>query len=194
MDIEYLLRTGEPPFVPSGNQREKVSFLDSFPMEYSFGGTGDFREICLDIRTKDGQEGLELIYETYRIIHGKPSLKGLPATWGDSCDFLEIVMRDATTNLRVVLLYTSYSDVDVITRSVKIINKGIEPVFLNRVLSACMDMDEEEFQLLTLHGSWARERHLQIWRICDGILRGESGHQDHSFLALVSKDCTQTSG
>lgn len=199
MDIGYLLRTGEPPFVPSVNQREKVSFLDSFPMEYSFGGTGDFRESCLDIRTKDGKEGLELIYETYRIIHGKPSLKGLPATWGDSCDSLEIVMRDKATNLRVVLLYTSYSDVDVITRSVKIINKGIEPVFLNRVLSACMDMDEEEFQLLTLHGSWARERHLQKCDVKYGgyvteSLRGESGHQDHPFLALVSKDCTQTSG
>lgn len=30
----YLLRTGEAPFVPSQNNRERVSFLDSFPVEY----------------------------------------------------------------------------------------------------------------------------------------------------------------
>ena len=29
----YLLRTGEAPFVPSQNNRERVSFLDSFPVE-----------------------------------------------------------------------------------------------------------------------------------------------------------------
>ena len=37
----YLLRTGEAPFVPSQNNRERVSFLDSFPMEYPGNGLGD---------------------------------------------------------------------------------------------------------------------------------------------------------
>ena len=32
--VGYLLRTAEAPFVPSQNNRERVSFLDSFPMEY----------------------------------------------------------------------------------------------------------------------------------------------------------------
>ena len=36
----YLLRTGEAPFVPSQNNRERVSFLDSFPMEYPGNGLG----------------------------------------------------------------------------------------------------------------------------------------------------------
>ena len=40
-DLFYLLRTEEYPFVPSKLQREKLSFLDSFPMEYPFGGTGE---------------------------------------------------------------------------------------------------------------------------------------------------------
>ena len=42
----YLLRTGEAPFVPSQNNRERVSFLDSFPMEYPGNGLGVERTIC----------------------------------------------------------------------------------------------------------------------------------------------------
>ena len=34
-NISYLLRTGEGPFVPSENNRERVSFYDTFPMEYA---------------------------------------------------------------------------------------------------------------------------------------------------------------
>ena len=32
-DAAYLMRTGEPPFVPSQNDRERCSFYDCFPFE-----------------------------------------------------------------------------------------------------------------------------------------------------------------
>lgn len=198
-NLRYLLREEEPPFLPSGNAREKVSFLDSFPMEYSFGGTGDFRESCIDIMTEEGQQGLELWYVSHSIYQGKKHLEGMPATWGETCDTLEIVTKDAVTGIEAVLSYSVFTDMDVITRSVRVRNTGEAPVWLNRVLSACIDMEAEDFELLTLHGSWARERHMQYRDIGYGSLvteslRGESGHQDHPFLGLVSKDCTQTSG
>ena len=198
-NLRYLLREEEPPFLPSGNAREKVSFLDSFPMEYSFGGTGDFHESCIDIMTEEGQQGLELWYVSHSIYQGKKHLEGMPATWGETCDTLEIVTKDAVTGIEAVLSYSVFTDMDVITRSVRVRNTGEAPVWLNRVLSACIDMEAEDFELLTLHGSWARERHMQYRDIGYGSLvteslRGESGHQDHPFLGLVSKDCTQTSG
>ena len=198
-NLRYLLREEEPPFLPSGNAREKVSFLDSFPMEYSFGGTGDFRESCIDIMTEEGQQGLELWYVSHSIYQGKKHLEGMPATWGETCDTLEIVTKDAVTGIEAELSYSVFTDMDVITRSVRVRNTGEAPVWLNRVLSACIDMEAEDFELLTLHGSWARERHMQYRDIGYGSLvteslRGESGHQDHPFLGLVSKDCTQTSG
>lgn len=40
-DAYYLLRTEEPPFTPSVNEREKSSFLDFFPTEYPSGGVGN---------------------------------------------------------------------------------------------------------------------------------------------------------
>ena len=198
-NLRYLLREEEPPFLPSGNAREKVSFLDSFPMEYSFGGTGDFRESCIDIMTEEGQQGLELWYVSHSIYQGKKHLEGMPATWGETCDTVEFVTMVAVTGIVAVLYYSVFTDLDVITRSVRVRNTGEAPVWLNRVLSACIDMEAEDFELLTLHGSWARERHMQYRDIGYGSLvteslRGESGHQDHPFLGLVSKDCTQTSG
>lgn len=198
-DLGYLLRTGESPLVPSVNAREKISFLDSFPMEYSFGGIGDFRESCINIRTEEGQEGLELTYVSYRIYEGKKRLEGLPATWGEDCDTLEVILKDQVSGLRVCLAYTAFRTVDAIARSARILNKGKKTVWLTRALSACLDMDQDEFEVLTLHGSWARERHLQRRKAGYGSLvtesiRGESSHQDHPFAALLSKGCTQTSG
>ena len=43
-NLAYLMRTGEPPFVPSENNRERTSFLDTFPMEYTGHNLGDYRE------------------------------------------------------------------------------------------------------------------------------------------------------
>ena len=198
-DLGYLMRAEENPTVPSVLPREKTGFLDCFPMEYSFGGTGDFRESCIDIRTQDGQDGLELTYVSHRIYEGKEALVGLPATWGGDCDTLEITLEDEVTGLQVILSYTAFRQVDAVTRSARIRNGGTDCLYLNRALSACLDLDDEGFEVLSLPGAWARERHLQRRPVGYGAytaesLRGESSHQEHPFLALVSGDCTQTRG
>lgn len=198
-DLSYLLRTEESPLVPSVNPREKVSFLDTFPMEYSFGGTGDFRESCIGVRTESGQGGLELTYTSHKIYQGKVPLEGLPATWGGDCDTLEITLEDQVIGLCVCLSYTVFRKVDAIARNVRILNQGGKALWLTRALSACLDMDQNGYEVLTLHGSWARERHILRRDVGYGSLvteslRGESGHQDHPFAALLSKGCTQESG
>lgn len=198
-DPTYLLRTEEHPFVPSQLIREKLSFLDSFPMEYPSGGTGDFRESCINVRTAGGQDGLELIYKSHRIYRGKDPLHGLPATWGGPCDTLELTLCDMPTGLEAVLSYSVFEGNDAVIRSVKVCNNGPEAVYIDKILSACLEMDNEEFQLLSLHGAWARERHMHIQPLAAGShvvesLRGISSHADHPFLAALSKDCTQTGG
>lgn len=198
-DLGYLLRTNEHPFVPSELPREKLSFLDSFPMEYSFSGTGDFRESCIDIRDGNGQSGLELLYAGHRIYEGKEKLEGLPAVWGEGCQTLEITLEDVCTGIRVLLSYSVFADSDALIRSVKVENTGKTAVYLERVLSACLEMDNEGYEMLSLSGAWARERHMQRQPLLSASfvtesVRGESSHQDHPFLAAVSPDCTQTGG
>ncbi len=198
-DLTYLLRAEERPPLPSLLPREKVGFFDCFPMEYPVGGTGNFGADCLDIRTEDGQEGLELSYVSHQIYAGKKPLPGLPSTWGDDCDTVEITLEDKVTGLQVVLSYTAFRDMDAVARSVKIVNGGSRKLYLTKALSACLYVEQESFEVMTLPGSWARERRIQRQKMCYGSvstesIRGISSHQDHPFMALASEDCTQTRG
>ncbi len=200
-NLQHLMRIEEAPYVPSKNNRDRLSFYDCFPMEYSTHGIGDFREDCLAVETLSGHTALQLGYSSHKIYGGKARLEGLPATFGSEkeCTTLELLCKDRSLNLEVILSYTVFEDVDAVTRSVKIINSGEKEIYLTKVLSACLDMDNNEFDLITLHGSWARERHVQRKAIGFGkqgvsSARGESGHQDHPFMALVNKHTTQDVG
>lgn len=199
--LSHVLRIQESPFVPSKNNRDRVSFLDCFPMEYPAGGLGDYRESCIGIETKGGNMGLALNYVSHKIIPGKSELCGLPSSFGkeDACNSLEILCEDPHTGLRAMLLYTVFEDVDMITRSVRLINDGNEELFVTKVFSSCLDMDNHDFEAISLHGSWARERHIQKVPVSHGKLsiesiRGESSHQDHPFMALASKGTDQEHG
>ncbi|MBQ2101565.1 MAG: alpha-galactosidase [Lachnospiraceae bacterium] len=199
--IHSLARTMEPPFVPSKNDRDRSSFFDAFPFEYSSHGVGDFRESSLKMRTKDGHTATSLVYVSHVILRGKRKLEGLPATFGqeDEVETLEIICVDPVTNVRAILSYSVFSDCDAIARSVRVVNDSDQPLYMERVMSACFDLEGRDFDVLTLHGSWARERHMERKPLGHGIfgvasLRGESSHQEHPFIGLLSKNADQTSG
>ncbi len=193
-----FLRTEERPFVPSRNQRDKGGFGDAFPYEYSTSGVGDYRENCLSVRTPQGHRVCELIYTGHQILDGKPELPGLPATFAkDACMTLEITCEDPQIGLKAILRYSVF--VDAVIRSVLLENTGSEPLYIERALSACMDLDDESFEMLTLTGSWARERHMTRCPVTYGkhaasSVRGCSSHQEHPFAALVTPGTTQDSG
>lgn len=200
--VAYRMRTKEAPFVPSENERDRNSFLDSFPMEYPGSGVGDYREGAIGVRTKQGHGGVLPVYQSHRIYPGKPELSGLPAVFGENtdCDTLELTLADAVLGLEVTLFYTVFSNLDVITRSVQVKNCSKDTIYLTKVMSASIDMDNDyEFEMLTMHGSWARERRIQRRNIgygkqsC-GSVRGESSHQEHPFLALLEKGANQKQG
>ncbi len=197
---EYLMRTAESPFLPSQNARDRQVVLDCLPMEYTSNGVGDYKESTISVRTKAGNVAVQPTFESYRIFQGKPKLEGLPATFGKEgeCTTLEILCRDAVLNLEVLLRYSVFEDVDAIIRSVEITNKG-EELLLTRALSACLDMDNRDFEMITLHGGWARERHMQRKPVGYGrqsVLsrRGETSHQDQPFMALVTPGTNQEMG
>lgn len=196
-----LLRMEEPPYTPSVHKREKSAFLNVFPMEYPTGGIGDYRESCLDIRNEYGNMGSEFFYKSHKIMKGKLKLKGLPASFGEEgqVETLELYCEDPVLDLELILSYSVFEKEDIITRNARIVNKSQETRRLEKVYSACLDMDNQDFEMVTLHGSWARERHIQKNRLAYGkqrvsSARGESSHQEHPFLALVTPNTTQETG
>ncbi len=199
--VRHLMRLEEGPFVPSKNNRDRGAFGDAFPFEYSTHGVGDYRESCLKVRTKCGHEACSLVYRSHKIFSGKPALSGLPATFGSEseCSSLELVCLDPVLNLEVVLVYSVFEDVDAITRSARIINHGEDEIVLKKALSACLTLDGADYEYITLHGSWARERHIDRRALTHGkhsvsSLRGESSHQEHPFIAVMTKGTTQEAG
>lgn len=200
-DMRYLLRVGEPPYVPSENNRERCSFYDTFPFEYSGNGVGDYRESAIAVTTVEGQHAILPTYVSYEITKEKPLLAGLPSSFDrdKNAETLIIHCTDSVLNVNVDLYYTVFEDTDMITRSVHICNQDEEPIYLTKALSACLDMDDNDYEMLTLHGSWARERQMDrraigYGKTSVGSIKGESSHQEHPFMAWMTKNATQTTG
>lgn len=199
--VRHLMRLEEGPFIPSKNNRDRAAFGDAFPFEYSTHGVGDFRESCLKVQTQNGHEACSLIYQSHNIFAGKPALCGLPATFGSEaeCTTLELTCLDPVLYLEVVLVYSVFEDVDALTRSVRITNRAENSIVLKKALSACLQLDGIDYEYITLHGSWARERHIDRRALTHGkhsisSLRGESGHQDNPFIAVMTPGTTQEAG
>lgn len=200
-DVTYLTRFKEYGFSDSPVFREKHSFLDFFPQEYPTDGMGDFRESALAVTDSDGHNGIELKYKSHKITGGAIALEGLPAVFGnkEDCSTLEITASDEILDVEVTLVYTVFEKIDAIVRSVKIINCSRNCVFVKKALSASFDIDDDNFDVITLHGSWARERHIErrpVHMGKQGVLsmRGESSHQEHPFIALLDHNADFNSG
>lgn len=198
-DISFLLRADQYPFYPSKLPREKLSFMDMYPHELPTDGLGDFRESAIAITSSSGNNGVFPEYDSFRIYKGCPSFQGLPCVFGDNADTLEITCNDNVLGIKIILNYVVFSDKDIIVRNVQVINNSTEAVYLKKCLSLSFDMDNEDFDVITLHGSWARERKMERHKIHMGLQgvisnRGETSHQEHPFLAVTDHNTDWNSG
>lgn len=200
-DVNYLMRTDENPFVPSKNNRDRSSFYDTFPTEFSGVNVGDYRESAIEIADAEGHNCIELTYKYHKIYKGKPAIPGLPATFGNDkdCMTLELTATDKYIDLDVTLCYSIFEGINAVIRSCYVTNHGAASIQLNRIMSMNLDMEQEDYRMLGLHGSWARERHIDYRTIgygktCVSSVKGESSHQEHPFIALVSEKATQETG
>lgn len=194
--------TGGRAFGATPDPNDKTYSFDTMLLEYPAYGNSDFRHPAYQIEQEDGSRITNLVYKNHRIYDGKPKLDGLPATYVESPDeaqTLEIDLYDDLIDLKVTLLYTAYRDYNVIARSVKFENLGKQKLKILRAMSACVDFDNNKFDLLHLWGSWARERHVERTPLVHGVQviessRGESSHQHNPFIALLSKNATEKFG
>ena len=199
--VSKLTRAFQHPHLPSQNPREKCAFMDFFPTEYSSNGVGDYRESAVCVQDAHGHEAVLLQYKGHAIYAGKKPLKDLPASFGTKEDTmtLELVTEDPATKVEVTLFYSIFKDSDVIARHAEIKNVGKEVLKLKRAFSFCMDMDDKNYEMLTMHGSWARERQMERRAIAYGkqlvsSIKGETSHQEHPFVAVLDKHADYQQG
>ena len=173
--------------------------LERLPQEYPSFGLGDMREGALTVEGPDGSCAVDLRLVSGEILNEKPALAGLPATRGEGCAALRLVTRDAHTGLEVCLDYAIYDDCPAIVRSAKLVNGGDAPLTVTRALSLCLDLPDTNWDLITLAGSWARERSVCRRPLVQGFQgvstqRGASSLQVSPFMALARKETTEAAG
>lgn len=198
--IWELGRVGDPAQA-DGNHKDELSFVDCTPVEYSTDGLGDFRETSIRVKDMGGHYGLDAGYVSHEIKAGKDKLPGMPATFGkdNEVSTLIVTCKDPDNDMVIKLQYNAFTDVDAITRSVEIVNEGQTPVYVEKAMSMNLDMDNRDYEALTLHGSWGREKHFVRRALSTGAFRteGKKGgncHQDHPFMAVMTKGADETSG
>ncbi len=197
-DVTYLAITADKD-TPSNNTKDKLSFLDCEAFEYPTAGIGDFRPAALDIEDANGVSATELSVISWEIYNTKKTLTGLPATFGDNAECLDIILEDKRLGARVILTYSIFEDSDAIIRSAKVVNVGTAPFKIKRIMSLNLDMDEREYEMITLAGTWARERAIDRKPLrhgfqCVSSERGITSAQEHPFIAMVTPETNQTLG
>nr|WP_319552761.1 alpha-galactosidase [uncultured Vibrio sp.] len=179
-----------------------VSLNECTRQEFPFYGTGDYKSPAFSTKSPQGHTTNELKYVSHRIVKGKPSLEGLPATYMDSSEegeTLFITLRDSHIGLDVILSYTCYHDRNVIVRSAKFLNISDGVLSLEKALSMSVDMEDHHFDFMELWGSWGNERSVDRQPLSRGksVLeskRGSSSHQKNPFVALMRKNANEDTG
>ena len=177
-------------------QRGKASFwaipadetddfsTDVMPMEYSGSGAADLRPCAVTTVDEDGDNVTDLRYDSYEILEGKPANPGLPATYlnaGDGAKTLKITLRDAVKDVYVDLYYTVFDFSPAIARWSVVRNEGKQVINVKRVMSGSLQFPHKDFDLMHMHGAWAREFNVERTPIAHTTqsvqsFRGSSSH------------------
>lgn len=204
MDFSYLIQKRDHGF--SGNPYEagmdRTYSLDTLPQEYSCFGGGDYRESALAVRDAYGASAVDLRYEGCEILKEKYQIPGLPAFYEENpgqAETLVITMKNERKNLLVKLFYGVFEELDLLTRTVSVENCGEEPVYLERVMSLCVDQPYGNWDWMTFYGRHEMERQVSRTAIHHGIqsaggLRGTSSHQYNPFVMLADSKASETQG
>ncbi len=175
---------------------------DMLPQEYSTFGSADLRLPALEAEYANGSKYTRLEYVDHKIEKGKEPLCGLPATYcedGDNVETLTIHLKDSLNELHVYLSYSVFEDLDVITRSAKIVNLG-EKMSISRAYSATVDIvGADNLEMLHLDGAWVRERSITRRSLTTGnhnieSRNGCSSAVHNPFMALCEKNASETEG
>ena len=185
--------------VASNFQGGQYFSLSDTPQEYPSFGTSDYRFPALFGRNSDGNTIYSLEYVSYQITKTKPLLKKLPSARGGNSETLIITLEDPLHKLTVELYYTIYEGYGVLARSAKMFNRGKNELQLQHAFSSALDLPPQDYEILHLHGTWAREFNEQRIDVPQGRFvidsaRGTSSAAHNPFIALMQKGTTEEFG
>jgi alpha-galactosidase len=178
--------------------------LDTLPQEYPTWGTGEQRRGALEAVLSDGTEQLRLEYQDHQV-EEEPLFPGaLPAVRSDhrlgAGRTLRVQLQDPRGDLTVDLHYVVFEECAAIFRWARVTNSGAQgPVTVRRVMSASWDLPSDHYDMVSLGGAWARERHvlrtpLSAGSHAVGTRSGASSHQTSPFVGVCVPETDELHG
>ncbi|MGA2810127.1 MAG: alpha-galactosidase [Candidatus Acidiferrum sp.] len=151
------------------------------PQEYAAWGAGLFTEPALKITFADGNRDLVLHF-----VHAT----------SDGAQSLEVLLKDISREIYVILRYTMDADSGILARSASIENREKQSVIVEQAAAAQWTLPPARYTLSYLTGRWAGEWTLNQEPIHGGervieSRRGTTGHQANPWFA-ISRDASQT--
>lgn len=200
--FSHLLELRHRPMAVCTYEGDSTFSMEHIKQEYPSYGAGDMRYPAVEILQENGSRITDFVYQTHRIYDGKPALAGLPATYTEDskeAQTLEIELKDELIHTTLILYYTIFEELPVITRSAKVIYHGAEKIVLERAMSCSVDLPDHDYQMIELTGAWGRERAVTERKLQYGIqgiysMRGCSSSNFNPFLALRRENTTEACG
>ncbi len=176
--------------------------LGLMKQEVSTPGKGDFREPFAKISYNGGMTTLDFVFDSYEIVSAKAkTFYALPESYGsrEEADTLRVTLKDKELDIKLIITYGVFSLCDVITRKAELFNYAKKNITIERLSSLQLDIDQDDFDLITFDGAWARERHINKRALTPGIVINDSklgaSSATHNPLIYISeKGCSEFSG
>ncbi len=173
--------------------------LNGLPLEYPLYGRSDYRLPAFSGRNADGNSVFSFLYKSHIISSHKPSLYGLPSAREGGSETLTLILEDTLLDLELKLHYTVYENYGVLAKSASITNNSAKPISIEGMASTALNFSSGDYDLMHLHGTWAREFNVERFSIPTGRFvvdstRGASSAAHFPFIAIMEKEANEDYG
>ena len=174
--------------------------LDDMRLEMSSYGKGDLREAFIEVVNPDGSRTSDFLFEKFEKSQGRDGgTEGFPTSYGEDAEVITLTLKDKDNGLTLELIYSVYSDTDVITRSARLINDGEADVKIEKIMSCQIDFDPGNYVFSTFTGAWAREMKktdmsVSSARLVNSSFTGNSSNRANPFVMISKRGASEEYG
>ena len=179
----------------------KSLVLEDLCLEMSSRGRGDIREPMIEVVHEDSSSTSDFLFEDAQITDGCLTSACLPRAYDESgaAKTLTVTLRDAGYGLKLELIYTMFSDCDVLAKSARLTNESEQTVSVRRLMSAQLDLADCDYVVSSFTGAWAREMKKTTFALPTGkwvnaSVTGNSSAHANPFFMLGRRHTTEDAG
>lgn len=169
-------------------------------LEASTWGMGDLGEPFIDAASRGITLSMDYVYTGMEVTDNRCVPKNMPFSYSDSpVETLKVILEDQLHQLTLELYYTVYEECDVITRTARLINNSQDDIIIKRFMSNQLDIDDNDYEMVTFNGAWAREMEKVTRKCLMGTLvnesrTGTSSSRANPFVMLMKENTTDEYG